>query len=267
MSSRKIITSIMCLAVAVSMAACAKTDNSENNRKSSKSDSSSSNTKREVKIYTDEDGAFYYDDDSNVMRLSAYPENGEEEAYEAPEPIYGTYDQDGVKFDIPDGYYADTSFGLPVVYSEDENLTNENVGITTQTMYNGGTFEEASLEYLENEYKEYKETESIREYEIKEIKDITDVNGTKAKAYSIAVTIGEDDENTAEYYSELIFLDYKPSYVMIINGNNNEESIARVDKLRDSILKSLTIDPVDSNSSVIEEEVSDKETSTEAEAE
>ena len=237
------------MALAVSMAACAKTDNSENNIK--RDDSSSKKEKKEAKIYVDEDGLYYYDDSSNVMRIAAYSEEGDggvadddQPAEDIPEPIRGTYDLDGLKFEIPEGYYVDTSYDIPVIYSDDESLMDENIAIMSLEAYNGQEYDDISIDTIKAEFESYKTLGSIADYELEELKALPQVDGKDTKGFKVKIVAYAGDsssgEESIEYYSEMVFINSEQSYAVLLNASSSEESISRVEKLRDNIFTTLT---------------------------
>ena len=107
---------------------CSKSggDNSSSKGKDSSSKNSTSKdiTDSKLDIYIDSDGAPYYlDTDGTKMMLFASPyENGEEDPTE--NYVYDHYDNNGLSFDIPEGWYADDSYGSPTLFmqGEEDNL-------------------------------------------------------------------------------------------------------------------------------------------------
>lgn len=272
MKTKKILIGAMCLAMCFSLAACSKSDKSD-----SSSNSSDSSTTRELKVLIDDVGPYYINEDDEVVRFKTeldYPadeDSGDSEL--TNDPIYGTYDETGVKYTLGDGWYTDNTYGVPMIYQDNATSGNEYLVLTDSSMVVEGDYESISKSSIEEIFKGYAEDGQIISYEIKEIKDITEANGMKAKGYKIVVeaedytdNIEEDVEeaNTSEtdsesssenktetkpaitkYYCEYIFIDaYKP-YVLIVNADNNDDSIKNVDSARDAILSTLELTEVE----------------------
>lgn len=258
MSTKKFIIAVLCLSMVASLAACAKSDSSSNNE---------SRADKEIKVYVDDGGPYYIDEDGNIMRFITEnndvidDSDNEDDGYSA-DPIYGAYDEGGIKYTLADGWYTDNSYGIPMIYSDNSESVNESVIIAPATMFVEGDFASVTEDSVKGIFDSYVEDGSCVSYELDEIEDLKDANGMDAKAYKIVIetldyTVDyeeteDSDENSSEaetpttkYYTEYIFVDAYEPYTIIVNADNTEESIANVSAARDSVLKTLEITEVE----------------------
>lgn len=273
MKKNKILIGTLCLAMCFSLAACSKSDSS---------DSSSSSANNELKVYIDDAGPYYIDEEDEIVRFKTerdYPaDDFSGDSENTSEPIYGTYDETGIKYTLGDGWYTDNSFGVPMIYQDNSQSGNEYLVLTDASMVTEGDYKSISKDSISKIFDGYIEDGQIVSYEIEEIKDVTKANDMDAKGFKIIVesedyvedttiedeTDETDEQNssktedgssseskkeakvsTTKYYSEYIFIDaYKP-YALIVNADNNDDSIKNVDSVRDDILSTLELKEVE----------------------
>lgn len=258
MSTKKFIIAALCLSMAASLAACSKSDSSSNNE---------SRVDKEIKVYVDDGGPYYIDEDGNIMRFitennDVINESDNEGDGDSADPIYGTYDEGGIKYTLADGWYTDNSYGIPMIYSDNTESANESLVIAPATMFVDRDFASITKDSVKEIFDNYVEDGSCVSYELHEIEDLKDANGMNVKAYKLVVETQDytvdyeetedSDENSSEaeipttkYYNEYIFVDAYEPYAVVVNADNTKESIANVSAARDSVLKTLEITEVE----------------------
>lgn len=245
---------LICAAVLVlmSMSACSKSETAKTN--SSNADSSSAkSTDKKLDVYLSSNGTPYYlADDGTKMNLYAYADEDDDTSEDeaAANYIYDKYDADGLKFDIPEGWFADTSFGSPMLLqqadSDDEINYDESIAIVdTENVFdsdNGKVTKKTVKSYFDN----YLDYGYYTDYKISETGSMK-VSGVDANYYDVITTISstltntdsDEDAEPVVCKTRYIITDEDTSHCMILSALNNDESFGRVveayEKMADSL--------------------------------
>lgn len=202
-----------------------------------------------VTIYLDEyDQPYYYDSEGNQVYLTT-----EEEEY-SYEPIYGEYSEDGVSFTIPDGWYADTSYGYPIIIEDGDDAMYSYACIIDSSWLVDADFEDITSDNFVEMFDSYVEGGYYSSYTIDE-SDISSLSVYDAKGYVITTVYeGDEDEEDETYYTEYIFIDSDPAYTLMIETLNDEDSIAAMQEMAYALGDTIIID----SSETAEEETEDE---------
>jgi hypothetical protein len=245
MKTRKILfTAVSCMTAIAMLAGCSD---------SSSENSSSETTDSEVKIYLDDTGPYYMDADGNQTYLSV--DNGDEtdtDSYSS-DPIYGEYDQDGISFTINDGWYADTSYGIPLIYEDGNESMYEYIGLVEASNIIDVSFDELTKADMEEIFEQYVDAGTCLSYELEQV-DTEDANGYETKTFDVTVEAEDyttddstEETSTTSYYTEYMFVNSDTPYVIVTNAMPTEESISKCLEVRDGIMSTLTIDVEDTS--------------------
>lgn len=213
-----------------------------------KTDDNSSDSK--LDIYLSEDGTPYYiDADGNKMILYAYADEAVEDEYDPSESyVYDNYDADGLKFDIPDGWFADTGYGAPMLLqepeSEDEINYDETIAILpAENVFESGEVNKESIEEYFGElvelgyYTEYKITDSGNSTMGKETAKYYDVLST----YSLVSDEDSEDSETMSFRTRYIVTEGDDPYCAIITSNDSDDSFDYVFGVYESFADTIEI--------------------------
>ena len=256
---------ILCIAAALSV--CAVTAlgaagcSNSSSKKSTKKKSTASNvetfdsmldetpeTDSKVDVYLADDGTPYYiGPDGKKMMIIAIEFADEEddidldpsssEASDEEHIVRGEYNSDGLKFTVPDGWFADSTFGSPTLfrdYGEDEELDyNTNISIVpTEYVFTPDTDDEGEKsEITEDIVKDYfdelKDSGFYSDIQFLGSGDIK-AAGTDAKYYDIFSEIDEEDEGKIAYRTRYIITPGDNSHCIIVTSLDNDEQFNAV---------------------------------------
>lgn len=244
---------LICAAVLalMSMSACSKSETAKTN--SSNADSSSASTDKKLDVYLSSDGTPYYlAEDGTKMNLYAYADEDDDtdEDDHSANYIYDKYDVDGIKFDIPEGWFADASFGSPMLLQQadpDEEINyNESIAIVdTENVFDSddGKITKKTVKSYFDDYLDYG---YYTDYKISETGSMK-VGGVDADYYDVITTISSaltntDSDEDAEPIvckTRYIITDEDTSHCIVLSALDNDESFGRVveayEKMADSL--------------------------------
>ena len=243
-------TTAAILALSLSVACvtgCSKTAKDDSSKgESSKSAGNSANTDdSKLDIYIDEDGApYYFDTDGSKMMLFASPyESTDDDPTE--NYIYDHYDSNGLTFDIPEGWYADDSYGSPTLFMDgEEDNFDEYISIVPSNYVldpdDDGSYNTEKV--IKAYYDDAVSEGYYLSYEISDKGD-TKLNGVDAKYYVLKVT---SDTFSEEGEEETIRIKYiitggDNSHAVIMTSLDTDESYDKVVGAFDSIADTVTL--------------------------
>lgn len=263
-------TAVICAFVLASSFTSACSDNDDQAKTSdSKSESTSEKNVSEIDndptdsrldIYLSEDGTPYYiDADGNKMILYAYADETEEDEYDPSDSyVYDNYDADGLKFEIPEGWFADTGYGAPMLLQESEDEINydETIAILpAENVFESGDVSEDSI----NEYfGELVELGYYTEYKITDSGDST-VGKESAKYYDVLSTyslLSDDDSEESEtmsFRTRYIVTEDDNPYCVIITSNDSDDSFDYVFGIYESFADTIEISAAENTDGDAEE--------------
>lgn len=232
MKASKKIAALCALTLAISsFAACGK--EAEPSESVSGNNSSEASGDQKLDIYLSEDGTPYYlDADGNKMLLYAYADDtGEEEEYDPTEYyIYDSYDVDGMSFDLPEGWVADSSMAIPMIFQEaataEEIDYNESIVILSADNVFGTETEGVNEKSITEYFDDCVEQGFYSKYEITDSGDTT-FGENKAEYFDltlIPVTDEESEEEPTELRVRYVADKSDTPYCAVITSYNTDES-------------------------------------------
>ncbi len=250
MINRKI-TAAVCAAVLAlcSFASCSDSDSSSETTNNSKAQNGEDgkNPDSKLDIYIDEDGTpYYYDTDGNKMIIYSYPADDleeEEEEYDPSQYItYDKYDAGGLSFDIPEGWYADSTYGAPMIFEdaeEGEENYDEYISVTPTYMVLDNAETEVTEDVVKENFDSLIEAGYFKKYEITSTDNVK-VAGYDADSYDISFTYSLDEDEVV-YRSRYIFTSGDNSYCLTISSLDTDESFKKMTDLLDELIKTLKL--------------------------
>lgn len=239
---------VLAVCMAAAMVGCSNSDSSSS-KTESKADTSSAasaaESDNEVKLYSDDSGVYYTQDGSKYY-VSATQEVIKED------PITGSYDKDGIAFDIPDGWYVDTNYGMPVVFPEgDGDASSKYLYITTPDSLVGSAYDDISLDSMKEFFQTYIDNGYFASVDVQET-DAGSISGFETKAYKVtALRSSSDsssaDESSAEYdgsedfYLEYVFVNSDVPQAIYVNSANVEADIEAINSVYETIAANMKI--------------------------
>lgn len=246
-------TALICAAVLalMSMSACSKSETAKTN--SSNADSSAPSTDKKLDVYLSSDGTPYYlAEDGTKMNLYAYADEDDDtdEDDASANYIYDKYDVDGLKFDIPEGWFADTSFGAPMILqqadSDDEINYDESIAIVDTENVFDSEDGKVTKKTVKSYFEDYLDYGYYTDYKISETGSMK-VNGVDADYYDVISTVSsaltatdsDEDAEPVVCKTRYIITDEDTSHCIILSALDNDESFGRVleayEKMADSL--------------------------------
>ncbi|MCD8095302.1 MAG: hypothetical protein LUE12_04145 [Ruminococcus sp.] len=238
MKLRKSIVYSVAAVMAISMlAGCSGSDDS-----SSESSDSDTSSDAKVDVYMDSDGyAYYYTEDGTKMMLYSY-EYSEEDEDDTSSYIYDYYDdENGLTFTIPDGWYADDSYGYPYLFVDGDDSYNEIMGFFPTTYIfdadeDGNVGEDVIVSY----YEELVEDETYTSYELTETGETT-VGEYTGAYYDVTASYESDDDEEESFRTRYIITEGDNSFCIMLMSLDDDDSFATVTDAFDEIYDTVTL--------------------------
>lgn len=241
-------------------------DNDSSSKKDNSADVNDADGKKvtdsKLDIYIDEDGAAYYiDTDGTKMMLFASPyENGSEDPSE--NYVYDHYDSNGLSFDIPDGWYADDSYGSPTLFmqGEEDNL-DEYISIVPSSYVldadDKGNYNTEKV--VKSYYEEAIEEGYYLSFEITDKGD-TKLGGVDAKYYVLRISSDSFSESGEVEFIRIkyIITGGDNSHAVIMTSFDTDESYKKVTEAFDTVADTVKL-PTAEQMAAAEEELDDEE--------
>lgn len=260
--TRALLIAAVCAAALFTAGCAASSDSSKAESKPDKTDSPAeieTSDGRKVEVYLDEDGTPYYiDSDGSKMMLFSTPfadpdddddpddfDDDPFEDYDYTEDfIRGEYDQDNLKFTVPDGWFAENSFGTPILFQDFDDVTginyDEYISIVPVSFVFDPNEDGVVNEDMINAYfKELTDAGFYTEYDMLETGEIS-FSGIEANYYDIAAKI-EDDELTETFRTRYIITAGDNSHCFILESLDDDASFKKVLDAFDSFSGTITL--------------------------
>lgn len=231
---------------------CSKSEGDSSSSKDNKDTTTEQNktgkeiTDSKLDIYIDKDGAPYYvdEDGTKMMLFSSMYENGEEDP--SDNYVYDHYDDNnGLTFDIPDGWYADTSYGSPTMFMQgDEDNLDEYISIVPSSYVLDA--DEKGNYNTEKVIKSYYEDGISEGYYLSfEITDKGDtkLNGVDAKYYVLRLSSNSFSDSGEEEFIRIkyIITGGDNSHAVIMTALDTDESYNKVVGAFDTIADTVKL--------------------------
>lgn len=239
---------VLAVCMAAALAGCSASDNSSSSA-DSKADVSSvasaAESDNEVKLYSDDSGVYYTQDGSK------YYVNATQEVVKE-DPITGSYDKDGISFDIPDGWYVDTNYGMPVVFPEgDGENSSKYLYVTTPDSLVGTAYDDITLDSMKEFFQQYIDNGYFASVDVQEA-EVGSISSYETKAYKVkALKSSSDssaaDESSAEYdgsedfYLEYVFINSDVPQAIYVNSANVDADIEAIDSVFETVISNMKI--------------------------
>lgn len=266
--TRKLVAAILCIAAlgASGCSAASKDDNGKNSGSDKKAeiptsdpdeaDDSAESDMQKVEVFLDEDGTPYYiDSEGTKMMLFSMP-FAEDDDYDYGDDEYlddydytqnfvrGEYDADGLKFTIPDGWFAENTFGAPMIfqdYAEGEEINyDETISIVpTAFVFEPGEDGNITDEILEDYFAELIDNGLYSDYSITDSGDII-AAGIEARYYDIFAAI-ETDDTSESFRTRYIITSGDNSHCFILTALDDDESFKMVIDTFDSFSDTIVL--------------------------
>jgi hypothetical protein len=235
-------------------------------KNSESSDSKDSNSDSKLDIYLSSDGTPYYlDSDGSEVYLSTTTatEDSDDDSDSTDSYIYGNYDSNGLKFDIPDGWYVDESFGSPTIFevTDDGNPNyDEYITLMPTSSILGSDVTSVDKSTIEDYFTELVDAGYYTEFTTTDSGEYT-VAGYDADYYDITVSYTlEDGGDTYSFRGRYIFTQGDNSYSIMLTSLDDDDSFTKVEDLYNEFVTTLTLPTADEIAAAEEESSVDLDT-------
>jgi hypothetical protein len=199
------------------------------------------------------------------MILYSYSASDDDSEYDETDYyVYDHYESDGLVFDIPDGWFADTTYGAPMLFmdSEDGDINyDESISfVSTETVLDSDVTD-VKQETIESYLDELISYGYYNSYEITDSGSL-EIAGKDANYFDMTVSYSLDEDEVS-FRSRYIFTTGEGSYCVSITSLDDDDSFNKMLDVYTEVEQTLTLPDAEQTEEADEEAADDDSVSEE----